>query len=142
MPAWNPANLRRHHRKRLRENPGCLEDVLGIIGGTITAAQYEAASHQVVRESWAEFEAQKQDPHYGDYHKASTYFIDDNLLTAITDLSRHWFITCFHERFGRPHGTVPGPGASAGRRKLEYRQRLTDAENCKKYINVRRKRGV
>ena len=141
MPAWNQPNLLRHHRDRLRKDPGCLEDLLGISGRPITAAQYEALSHQVVRDAWAEFEAQKRDACNGGYHDATAYFVDGNLITAITDLPRSWFITCFHEHFDRPHGVVPG-AVSIGQRKLVYRQRLIEAEDFKKYINVRRKRGV
>ena len=141
MPTWNPRNLQRHHQKRLRTDPGCLEGIFGI-PSMITEPQYEAVSHQVVRESWAEFEAQKVDPQYGGYHNASAYFVDDMLVTAITDLSRSRFITCFHEHFGRPHGVVAGPSVSAGQRKLLYRQLLDEKEGHGTYKNVRRKRGV
>lgn len=142
MPAWEENNLRRHHKERLEKDPGCLEDVLGITGHPITLEQYRAISHQVVRQCWAEFEAQKRNGRIGGYHDPSAYFVDNDLLTAITDLRRARFITCFHEHFDRPHGVVPRPDASIGQRRLLYKQRLDQAESFRKYINVRRKRGV
>lgn len=142
MPTWNPTNLRRHHRERLRKDPGCLEELLGISGSAITEAQFEAVSHQVVRDCWAEFEAQKRNARNGGYYDAAVYSVDENLITAITDKRRARFITCFHEHFDKPHGVEPPRGVSAGQRRLLYQQRLDEAEDFKKYINVRRKRGV
>jgi hypothetical protein len=126
----------------MRKDPGCLEDVLGLTGMAITEAQYQALSHQTVKRAWAIFEAQKRDAQNGGYHNPGVYYVDERLVTAITDETSTCFITCFHEHFDRPHGEVPRPGTTVGQRKLLYKRRLDVAEDCKIFINVTRKTGV
>jgi hypothetical protein len=53
-PTWNRRNLTRHHQKRLRDDPGCFEDLLGITGRAMTEWQYEVRSIDAVSNAWGE----------------------------------------------------------------------------------------
>jgi hypothetical protein len=114
QPAWNANNLRRHHRERLRKDPGCFEDLLGITGRTMTQSEYELRSLDAVTNSWGKYAGDSWNPEDREYREASVYFVDDDLVVAITDTFEREFITCFHEHFGYRHGGGPGPGASVG----------------------------
>ncbi len=72
------------------------------------------------------------------YYPRAAYFVDDDLVVAITDLARGLFHTCFHEHFNRRHGPMP----SLGQRQLLYRQHLRWDELGKMILNVRRIRNV
>jgi hypothetical protein len=43
-PAWTEKNLANHHAKRIRENPGCFEDLLGITVRFVTDGEYRERS--------------------------------------------------------------------------------------------------
>jgi hypothetical protein len=60
-PSWTDGNLARHHDKRLRENPGCFEDLLGITGRSTTVEEYRDRSVRAVTGSWCEYDAQSRD---------------------------------------------------------------------------------
>jgi hypothetical protein len=64
--------------------------------------------------------------------------VDDQLVVAITDLTRSLFHTCYHEHFNKRHGPMP----SLGQRKLLYGQQLRWDEQGKMILNVRRIRNV
>jgi hypothetical protein len=140
-PTWAANNLRRHHAKRLREEPGCFEDLLGLpAGSTMTELQYDVRSLDAVTDSWAEYEGESWIVDRGEYAEARAYFVDDELVVAITDGFRHEFITCFHEHFGDPDGVTPGAVSVAGRR-LHYQTHLRKDEQGKLIRKVRRIRG-
>ncbi len=142
MPTWNSSSLTRHYRKRIGRDAGCFEDLLGITGRPMTKTQYEHRAEDAFLNAWAEFEGEGWNVAARQYYSPSAYFVDDDLVVAITDVPRHKFRTCFHEHFGRPHGADPGPGVSVGQRQLRYRQHLQHEEQGKLVRNLKRIRGV
>jgi hypothetical protein len=142
-PAWFPRRLRTHYLKRLREDVGCFEDLLGISAGSLTEAQYELRSIEAVDTAWAEYEGESSDGQ-GSFLEARAFFVDDDLVVAITDGFRREFFTCFHEHFGRdkPHGVDPPPGTSLGQRRLRYIQHLESETVGGLIRNVRKIRGI
>jgi hypothetical protein len=142
MPRWNPRNLTRHYQKRLTTNPGCFEEVLGIVGTTMTESQYEQRADDAVNNAWGEYEGEGWNVQYREYTKPRAYYVDDDLVVAITDEFRNDFVTCFHEHFDRPHGVDPGTGATVGQKQLRYKERLKIDEQGKAIRNLKRIRGV
>jgi hypothetical protein len=142
MPTWNPNTLRRHYQKRIGRDAGCFEDLLGIVGRAMTEPEYEQRSDLAFNHAWAEYEGEAWNVAGRYYNPASAYFVDDALVVAITDSFRNDFLTCYHEHFSRPHGVVPGPGASVGQRQLRYRQHLQQEEQGGLIRNLQRIRGV
>jgi hypothetical protein len=139
-PLWLNNNLAHHHAKRLRENPGCFEDLLGVSGRSITAAEFEHRSVQAVADSWLEYEAQSRDFASSSYRSAGMHYVDNDLVVAITDQTRSKFVTCFHEHFDsrRPlHGRHPGRGVSVAQRRLRYKEDLVRKEKGRVIINLR-----
>jgi hypothetical protein len=139
-PVWTEKNLANHHAKRLRENPGCFEDLLGIIGRFVTDGEYHDRSVEAVSNSWCEYEAQARDFVRSDYLKARAHYVDDDLVVAIVNVARSLFVTCFHEHFDsrRPiHGKHPGRGVSIPQRRLRYLDDLRLKEKGRLIINLR-----
>jgi hypothetical protein len=145
FPSWEPRNLRNHHRKRLRENPGCFEDLMQISGRIMTEEKFRDRSLQAVSSAWCEFEAQKHDLAPGAYLPARACYVDDELVVAVTNIPRSWFFTCYHEHFDsrRPlHGRYPGNNVSVAQRRLRYREDLRRKTQGRFFINVRILRDV
>lgn len=140
-PRWAAGNLTKHHGKRLRKDAGCFEALLSITGRTMREDEYEQRSEKVVAASWAEYEGQGRDVEAQRYYDPAAYFVDDDLVIAITDTFRRQFITCFHEHFGRKHARA-AVIATAGQRQLRYREHLKFEEQGRLIINVKRIRGV
>jgi hypothetical protein len=139
-PAWSDRNLVAHHAKRLREDTGCFEDLLGIAGREMTADEYRDRSEQRVARSWCEYEGQGWDRLGGAHTEARAHFVDDDLVVGITDLARTAFVTCFHEHFDRRrplHGNHPGRGVSVAQRRIRYRENLRLKERGRPIINLR-----
>jgi hypothetical protein len=86
----------------------------------MTEDDYEQRSLEAFTDAWAEYEGEGRDVRTGEFKEARAYFVDGELLVAITDGFRRRFITCFHEHFDLPHGVVPGLAASPGDRQLAY----------------------
>ena len=84
-PIWNSGNLKRHHQKRVTKDAGCFEDLLRINGRTMTEREYEDRSDQTYHNAWAEFEGEGRNIGAGEYYARSVYFVDDDLVVAITD---------------------------------------------------------
>jgi hypothetical protein len=124
MPTWDARNLDHHYSKRVTRDAGCFEDLLGINGQPMTQLQYEQKSLDTYNNAWGEYEGEGRNVEAREYYPPSAYFVDDDLVVAITDTGRAEFLTCFHEHFGRPHGRDPGAGASVGQRQLRYRLHL------------------
>jgi hypothetical protein len=142
MPTWDTNRLRRHHKKRVRKDAGCFEDLLGITDQAMTKAQYEQRSEAAVTNAWGEYEGEGRDVEGRTYYPLAAYFVDADLVVAITDTFRNEFITCYHEHFGRKHHTSPAAGMSAGQRQLRYREHLKAEEQGGMIRNVKRCRGV
>lgn len=142
MPAWNHDNLTRHHRKRTIADAGCFESIMGINGRPVTAGEYAARAVVAHRDAWAEFEAESRDIALSEYLPKRACFVDDDLVVAITDADRQEFVTCFHEHFGKAHGVDSSWHASAGQRRLRFREHLDREEKGGLVRNVRRIRGV
>jgi hypothetical protein len=141
-PQWSAEYLKWKHRERLRKDPGCFEDLLGLPAGKeMTPTQYEDRSLEAVEHAWAEYEGDHKDRATGEYCGMRAYFVDNDLVVAVTDTFRHDFITCFHEHFDYPHGVKPGPGVQPGDRQIAYRVMLQADERGQFIRKVRRLRG-
>lgn len=139
-PTWTEGNLANHHAKRLRENPECFEDLLGITGRTVTVEEYRDRSVRAVTDAWCEYEAEGRDFERSTYLPARASYVDDDLVVAVTDLARARFVTCFHEHFdGRqpPHGRNPGRGVSVAQRRARYREDLRLKAQGRLVINLK-----
>jgi hypothetical protein len=90
----------------------------------MTESEYELRSLDAFEDAKLIYEGEGQDRRTGDFKEARAYFVDDELVVAITDSFRRTFITCFHEHFDYPHGVVPGPTATPGDCLLRYRAML------------------
>ena len=141
-PTWNELNLKRHHRKRITKDAGCFERLLGITGRAMTMFQYEERSEAAYQNAWAEFQGEGRNRRASEHYPLSTYFVDDELIVAVTDLARQEFHTCFHEHFDRACGVDPGPGVSVGQRRLRYIDGLNNEERGGMTKNLKRIRGV
>jgi hypothetical protein len=139
-PFWTQSNLADHHAKRVRETPGCFEDLLGIIGRALTLEEYLERSIQTVADSWCEYEVQARDFVRDSYLNPRAIYADDDLVVAIVDIGRTRFVTCFHEHFDnrrRLHGNHPGRGVSVAQRRLRYLDDLRLKEKGRLIINLR-----
>jgi hypothetical protein len=126
-PKWNPENLTRHHRERLRKDPGCFEDLLKINGRPMKESEYDLRSDKAVAKAWAKFEAQMRNVQHGEYYDRAMYFVDDELVVAVTDTFEREFVTCYHQHFGRKMaGHARVMSANAGDRKLSYLDLLNE----------------
>jgi len=141
MATWQRANLERHHAKRVTRDAGCFEDVLAIRGRSMTVAEYESASQDVIANAWMVYEAEKSDRN-GGYDAARVTFVEPRLLVTVADLGRTTIVTCFHEHFDYPHGRKPGPGTSVTVRKLKYRESVRWDEQGGELRNVKVIRNV
>jgi hypothetical protein len=144
-PSWHPRNLASHYQKRLRENPGCFEDLMRINGRTMTEDEFRDRSVQAVASAWCEFEARGRNIARGDYGPGRAYFVDDELVVAITDMPRAGFVTCYHEHFDnrRPlHGNYPGSGVSVAQRRLRYQDDRRRKTQGRFFIDVKVVRDV
>ena len=92
--------------------------------------------------AWAEYEGRGRDVQAGAYYPQAAYFVDDDLVVAITDVARQSFLTCFHEHFNKAHGIDPGRSASVGQRRLRYIQQLNWDEKGGMIRNLKRIRNV
>jgi hypothetical protein len=138
--SWSHGNLERHHAKRLQDSPGCFEDLLGVVGRSMTAEEYWDRSQTAVFDSWCEYEAQGRDFALSAYLKLRASYVDDDLVVAVVDIARSFFVTCFHEHFDSrrpPHGRHPGRGVSVGQRRLRYLEDLRIKEKGRLIINLR-----
>jgi hypothetical protein len=139
-PTWTDGNLAHHHAKRLRENPGCFEDLLGVTGRAMTRDEYRERSFLAITGSWCEYEAEGRDYALSAYLKARVYYVDDELIVAITDLARSLFVACFHEHFDDRrglHGRYPGNTVSVAQRRIRYREDRRLKEKGRLIINLK-----
>lgn len=140
-PKWDPRNLTRHHRKRTTRDGGCFEDLLRINPRAMTELEYEERSEQAVANAWGQYRGEGRDIASGEYNDEAVYFVDDDLVVAITDVSESDFITCFHEHFSRQH-VRPATIGTVGQRRLRYKEHLQFDEQGGLIRKVRRIRGV
>jgi hypothetical protein len=106
----------------------------------MTVEEFRDRSVQTVTDSWYEYEAQGRDYALSAYLKARAHYVDDDLVVAITDVARSFFVTCFHEHFDglQPlHGRHPGRGVSVAQRRLRYREDLRLKEQGRLIINLK-----
>jgi hypothetical protein len=85
--------------------------------------EYRDRSARAVLDLWCEYEAQGRDFVPSAYLKPRAFYVDDDLVVAIIDVSRSFFVTCFHEHFDSRrtlHGKNPGRAVSVGQRRLRY----------------------
>lgn len=142
MPKWAAKNLQSHHQKRVTQDKGCFEDLMGLQGRDLTEAEYEQRSNDAFQSAWAEYECVSWDVKARTYRPPAAYLVDDQLVAAVTDLARADFITCFHEHFDgiRRHAFVTA--LSVGQRKLRYTQSIQWRVQGRQIIQLKRIRGV
>jgi hypothetical protein len=142
MPNWAAKNLQDHHQKRITQDKGCFEDLMAIQGREMTDAEYEQRSNDAVQHAWAEYECVSWDVVARAYRSPAAYFVDDQLVVAVTDLAKSDFITCFHEHFdgNRRHTFVMA--LPLGQRKLRYAQALQWRVQGRQILQLKRIRGV
>lgn len=139
-PLWAVKNLEQHHAKRIRANPGCFEELLGLTGRPMTIEDYRDRSEKAVADSWCEYEAQGRDIEQRAYLEPRASYVAADLVVAVTDVSRASFVACFHEHFDsrRPlHGKNPGRSVSVAQRRLRYLDDLRLKEKARLIINLR-----
>jgi hypothetical protein len=137
-PSWNSVNLKRHRDKHHQ----CFEAVLGITLGEIGDNQYAARAQVAITTSWLEYEAERMDFIIEAFTPLRTTYVDDDLIVAVTDLSRRNMITSYHEHFNKSYKKAHAPGAMAGDRRLMYREQLRQKEAGGLVRNLRRVRDV
>jgi hypothetical protein len=106
----------------------------------MSQAEYEARSVRAVTTSWLEYEAQSHDSILSGYQQPRAYFVDGDLVVAITEETRSRFVTCYHEHFYSRralHGNNPGNTASLAQRRLRYLENLRYKEKGGVIINLR-----
>ncbi len=113
-PTWTPGNLIRHFRKRIREHPDCLRDLLASPPAPtdpVNQTQYELIAQDAIANSWGEFDAEWRSSPEDDYSPAA-YYVDDRLVVSITDPFRREYITCYHKHALNPpsHRQESEPG--------------------------------
>lgn len=140
-PTWNSKNLTSHHHKRVTADPGCFEDLLGI-AGVMSEFQYDQRSEQAVVNAWAEYEGECWSPSLNDFEDERAYYLDNELVMAVTDTFRKHFVTCFHFHFVKPHSADPGKSYSVGQRQLRYRDHIDLEEKSGLIQNLTRIKGV
>ena len=86
-PLSTDGNLAHHHGKRVRENPGCFEDLLGITDRPVTVEEYRDRSVRAVTGAWSEYEARGRDFERSTYLPARVSYVDDDLVVAVNDLA-------------------------------------------------------
>jgi hypothetical protein len=131
-PTWDEQNAERHRHKHTK----CFERLLGVLGREVTISEFKTRSQRAIDGSWAEFEADKLE------NGKAAYFVDDDLVQAVTTADRQVFRTCFHQHFDRPRDCESLiAGASGDRRALLIRH-LMYGEKGRVYTDVKRIRGV
>ena len=96
LPEWDSVNLRDHHRKRLYENRGCIEKLLGTSAGTLTEEQYRDLSKNIVNHPFMAWGAlSESEPMKGD-HEHREFAVNTDLAMSILSDDRHKFISSYH----------------------------------------------
>ena len=140
LPAWINRNLARHHAERLRKAPDCFEDLLGLIGRSMTIEEYRDRSVRAVADSWWAYQTQGRNFALSTYRETRVDYADDDLAVAFASGTQSHFVTCFHEHFdGRQplHGNHPGRGVSVAQRRIRYREDLRLKEQGRLIINLK-----
>lgn len=138
-PVWDPPNLTIHYRTRLREDPGCLEDLLTRPppSGTISEPAYAMLADDAVTNSWGVFAADWRRSSDSEYEPA-VYFIDEQLLVAVTNAHCTRYITCYHKHSLNPHPVrKPLSEVDRGNMRLAFKNWLKVATGRGKYRKVR-----
>lgn len=91
-PRWDDDNAERHRQKHTK----CFERLLRVVGREVNIDEFKARSQAAIDQAWMEFEARKLD------NDKAAYYIDDDLVEAVTTLDRDTFRTCFHQHFDQP----------------------------------------
>jgi hypothetical protein len=140
-PVWSDHNLEQHYNKRC-EDSVCIQDPIWLRDCTLQQMgleQYRSRSCYAVEHAWAVYEGEGRDVEGRVYYHRAAYFIDDDLMVAITDTYRETFITCYHEHLNYSH--EHSLGWTAGRRQIEFRKHLLKQEQFRMIRKVRRIRG-
>lgn len=136
LPKWKTRNLKRHHRDHPVDEARCWRDLTGL--QVVSEDDYEEASQEVFEEHWYAYEAEFLEANQDyvtleggarvmrsrlEYQSARTTFVDDRMVLAVTDLSQTYFVTCYHEHYGKGH--VEGQHRdrrTLGERRDEYKR--------------------
>lgn len=137
-PVWSSSNLIRHRNKHGQ----CFEDLLHIENRVITESEYAGRVQLAIEQAWLEYEAESHDSRWGGYREAAATYVDDDLVLAVTDLSRSSLITSFHEHFDRPNRCKTIQAMTSGDRRLKYKQYFRWDEQGGKIRNVKVIHGI
>ena len=130
-PTWEPRNLADHVSKRSLEDVGCLESLLGL-EGQLLIGNLRHLSEEVYSQPRFVYEAEMAE-WGGGFRDRRSYFVDAQLVMAVTDQQRTAFITCYHLHKTFSH-TCPGASQDeqeTSRRLLAEKQRLLDLPSDK-----------
>jgi hypothetical protein len=141
-PRWTKGNLEYHHKERLRKDPGCFEDLLGISGLKMTEDEYKERSQAAVVNAWAEYEGIVWSPSKQAYEDKAAYFVDEEMVLAITDLDRSFFTTCYHEHYDVKHNFNQENTAPYGNQRLRYREWIQNNERGKRIKITKKVKGL
>jgi hypothetical protein len=126
-PEWNAAVLAEKTRKRAGE---CKSGIF-CASGPLREEGLRSKSEQVWRYPFYVYECQmKRGGFWGDkWYKRRVYYVNRELILAITDLAGKIFINCYHDHLGE--GRCQGQASTeleTNRQLLRFRERLRDRE--------------
>lgn len=134
-PRWDEGNADRHRQKHTK----CFERLLR---RKVTLSDYKHRSQAAIDHSWAEFEATWWDQHKREYEPRAAYYLDDDLVQAVTTIDREVFKTCLHQHLQRPRECEALIASVPGDRRVRYLRHFGHLERGRIFIDVRRIRGV
>jgi len=113
LPTWDDHNLRKHCDDRKEKDPGCLEAIADIANQPnrhykeLVPGDLMNLSKKVFLDYDFEYEATTWDRATNDWHGHSAFYVNEQLLRLITNLSRQKVITLYHIHKSENH--CPGP---------------------------------
>jgi hypothetical protein len=101
-PVWSLKNLEDHYKKRNSNDAECFKDVLGL-EADFTKNEYKDLCKEAFHEAYIRYEAREWNEDRKCFHAKRHYRLDGRSLKVVADLTKKYFITCFHEHYGKPH---------------------------------------
>lgn len=139
--------LKEHHQKRIEIDEGCFEELLDTPHDPVTGKrqpmtlkQYEMRSFEAKDNAWGSYDAEHKEE--GEWIERRSYFVDKQLVVAITDHTQQRFITCFHEHLAfMEAGHSEVVAMDDGERILRYKEMLESDEENKLVRNLKWRYG-
>jgi len=131
-PAWPSSSAEDHRSKHTK----CFERLLGVKGREVTIDEFKERAQGAINGSWAEFEARKL------ANDKAAYFIDDELVQAVTTLDRQVFRTCFHLHFAHNAKCEDLIAMTPGDRRARFIRNMDYDMKGEVLKDVKRIRGI